>query len=46
MHRDVSTGEAGTTAVATEFSDTLTLFPSGGRGILPTTAEVTTKFAL
>ena len=46
--RDVSTGSTGATEVAPKFSDTLTLSPPGGGGgqILPTIAEVASKFSL
>ena len=47
VYRDVFTGVTGATAVAPKFSDTLTLSPPGGRGqILPTIAEVASKFSL
>ena len=46
-HRDVTTGATGATEVAPKFSDTLTLSPPGGGGqILPTIAEVASKFSL
>ena len=46
IYRDVSTGATGATEVAPKFSDTLTLSPPGGGQILPTIAEVASKFSL
>ena len=40
--RDVSTGATGMTAVASEFSDTLTLSPPGGAN---SAHQVTSKFS-
>ena len=44
MFRDVSTGATGVTRVAPKFSDTLTLFQTGGGRLCPPLARSHLKF--